>query len=136
MNPLVQVSSSPGSAAAPPQPSALEQYHVALVAGSSLAQLRRWDEACAAAGVPFFGAMSRGTVAFLFADLLEHSYTTEASRVCCVPVSCCPAAPNSGFAGYVAALYRVGLRAIWASSVAGLGLTGECMLRRCARAPA
>jgi len=92
MNPLVQVSSAAGSIATPPEPSALEQYHVALVAGSSLAQLQRWDDACAAAGVPFFGAMSRGTAAFLFADLLEHSHTTEASPGCSVCIPCSPAA--------------------------------------------
>ena len=91
MNPLVQVSSGAGSVATPPEPSALEQYHVALVAGSSLAQLQRWDDACAAAGVPFFGAMSRGTAAFLFADLLEHSYTTEVSCERCVFGSRLPA---------------------------------------------
>ncbi len=90
MNPLVRVSSAAASVATPPEPSALEQYHVALAAGSSLAQLQRWDDACAAAGVPFFGAMSRGTAAFLFADLLEHSYTTEASCNRCVSVCCLP----------------------------------------------
>ena len=79
MNPLVKVTSAPGSVVTPPKPSALEQYHVAFVAGASLAQLQRWDDACAAAGVPFFGAGSRGTVSFLFADLLEHTYTTEVS---------------------------------------------------------
>ena len=80
MNPLVQVTSASGSVAAPPGASALDGYHVAFVAGSSLAQLQRWDDACAAAGVPFFGAMSRGTAAFLFADLLQHMYTTEVGR--------------------------------------------------------
>ena len=82
MNPLVCVTSASGSVAAPPEPSALDGFHVAFVAGSSLTQLQRWDDACSAAGVPFFGAMSRGTVAFLFADLLQHTYTAEVHPSC------------------------------------------------------
>jgi hypothetical protein len=77
MNPLVQATSAPGSVAAPAESSALDGFHVAFVAGSSLAQLQRWDDACAAAGLPLFSAMSRGTVAFLFADLMQHTFTKE-----------------------------------------------------------
>ena len=77
MNPMVSVVARSGSAL--PSKEITQDYDVVLVVGKSLGSLVVWDTICHDNKVAFFAAVSRGTQAFFFTDLGEHSYQGHVS---------------------------------------------------------
>lgn len=57
-------------------------YNVVLATGQKLVELLRLDKACEEEDAGFFVGVSRGTTAFMFANLHKHRYT------CLVGLSC------------------------------------------------
>ncbi|KAL3160468.1 hypothetical protein ABBQ32_010785 [Trebouxia sp. C0010 RCD-2024] len=74
MNPLVKVTVQQGCLDVTDM-SFLDFYQVVLLVDHSLAQQQAWDSACTARGIAFYSAASRGTCAYLFANLHQHTYT-------------------------------------------------------------
>lgn len=58
---------------------------VVLLVDHSLAQQQAWDSACTARGIAFYSAASRGTCAYLFANLHQHTYTPLVSGSVVLP---------------------------------------------------
>ena len=85
MNPMVSIAARQGPAL--PSKEIAQDYDVVLIVGKPLGSLVVWDTICRDNNVKFFAAASRGTQAFFFSDLGEHSYQPPVS-----PSIFCPAA--------------------------------------------
>jgi ubiquitin-like 1-activating enzyme E1 A len=79
MNPLVKVSWLPGAPYTFADSGNLAEFNVVLLSGQAADVVDRTDQACAAAGVAFYAAVSRGIFGWVFANLHEHSFVVEAS---------------------------------------------------------
>ena len=57
----------------------VHDYDLILIVGRPLGSLVLWDTLCRDNGVAFFAAVSRGTQAFFFTDLGEHTFQPPVS---------------------------------------------------------
>lgn len=62
-----------------PSKGIVKDYDVVLIVGKPLGSLVGWDTICRESNVNFFAAVSRGTQAFFFSDLGEHSFQLPVS---------------------------------------------------------
>lgn len=74
MNPLVKVSVQDGSVTTQDL-GFVASYQVVVLVDQSLQWQQAWDAACTSHGAAFYCASSRGTCAYFFANLHQHTYT-------------------------------------------------------------
>lgn len=75
MNPMVSIAARVGPAVASKE--IAQDYDVILIVGQPLGNLVVWNTICRDNNVKFFAAVSRGTQAFFFSDLGEHTYQPQ-----------------------------------------------------------
>lgn len=80
MNPMVSTAARTGPAT--PSKDLVQAYDVVLIVGQPLGNLVVWDTICRECSVKFFAAVSRGTQAFFFSDLGQHSFQPPVSPHC------------------------------------------------------
>ena len=67
---------------APNGKAAVIGFQVVLLVDESLQQQQAWDAACTSHGAAFYSAVSKGTCAYFFANLHQHTYTPVVSFSC------------------------------------------------------
>ena len=75
MNPMVSIAARAGPAV--PSKEIAQDYDIVLIVGQPLGSLVVWDTVCRDNKVKFFAAVSRGTQAFFFSNLGEHTYQPQ-----------------------------------------------------------
>lgn len=77
MNPLVKVEALAGSPSELLTADSLQGFNVLLLVGQPAHMIDQADQACAAAGVAFYAACSRGIFGWVFSDLHDYNYAFE-----------------------------------------------------------